>query len=167
MIRDRLWPAAWLTVGTVLLTTLSLSLGARWTCPDLSPLLLCYAALRWPRAIPMALPLALGLFADLLYGRVPGGGALAMLLVAEGTRTVRGFAGTRLRWRIEMAVAAAAFSGHTLVLTAVGGVALMEIPSFEDTLMQALGASLAYPLLWALLHFGLHLRPVELRGVDS
>lgn len=167
MIRDRLWPAVWLTVGSILLAMLSLALGARWACPDLTPLLLCYVALRWPRAIPMLLPMALGLFADLLYGRVPGSGALAMLLVSEGARMARMFAGTRLRWQIEMAVAAAVCAGHALVLAAVGSVALVEIPSFENTLWQALGAALAYPLLWALLHFGLHLRPSELRGVDS
>lgn len=167
MNRDSLWVAVWLTVGTVALAMLSLALGARWAFPDLTPLLLCYVALRWPRAVPLPLPLALGLLVDMLYGRVPGSGSLAMLLVAETARWMRMFTGVRLRWRIELAAATAVSAGHALVLTAVGGIALVEIPSFEGVLRQALGAALSYPILWAILHFGLHVRPAETRGVES
>lgn len=167
MTRRRLLPALGLVAGTCVLALLTLSLGSRWAFPDLSPLLLCYVVLRWPRAVPVALPLVLGLMADLLFGRPPGSGALAMLLAAEVTRAGRLVSHHRPNWHVEMAVAVAVCSTHALALAVFGGLALVTVPSLTGVLVQAAGTALAYPLLWVLLRFVLRARPIEPRGVQT
>lgn len=162
-----LWPALALAAAAIPAAMLSMALGTVWTFVDLTPLPLIYVTVRWPGAVPAAVPLALGLLADLLYGRVPGSGALALLLLAEFARLASAFVHDR-RWPFpEVAVSTAACVVFALTLAAAGGLAQLALPATERLLVQAAGSILAYPLMRALLHRGLRLRGMIGGGRES
>ena len=62
--------------------------GGAWGgwMPDLTPVPLFYFLVHRPERAPMVAVFAVGLLADLLYGRVPGTGALALLAAGEAVR---------------------------------------------------------------------------------
>ena len=54
--------------------------------PDLTPIALFFFLIHRPERVPILAIFAVGIFADLLYGRVLGTGALALLVAGEAAR---------------------------------------------------------------------------------
>ena len=137
-------PYLLVTAGFALLSA-GLPAGPAWSgwMPDLTPVLLLHFVLHRPDRVPAAAVVAAGLFADLLYGRIPGTGALALLVTREVTcRWRAGLRPGRLPARALLVVAGATLHAVLLALLFFPAAGVSPLA----TLLQALATALAYPL---------------------
>ena len=161
--RDALHAATYLALaGVCSLLSVGLPAGGNWGgwMPDLMPVVLFYFLVHRPEQVLMGVVLLSGLFADLLYGRIPGTGALALLLAGEAART--GLGGTLSETVLGRAVLLAVYCTiHSTLLAAV------DLPigefSLRGLLLQAFWAAVAYFPLALLLRHVFRVRAIQRR----
>ena len=88
-VRDALGWAQFTLIGIAFaVLSAGVPAGGSWNgwMPDLTPVPLFFFLVYRPDRVPMLAVLAVGLVADLLYGRLPGTGALALLVAGEAAR---------------------------------------------------------------------------------
>lgn len=129
----------------------------RWPGPDLMLCLAIAWTVRRPEDLPVLLLAALFLAADLLLMRPPGLWAALVLMALEALRRrqvrLRGLPITG-----EIAMAAALITGLTLANWAILTVLMVDRPGLPDMMARAASTAMAYPLVVALLHYGLDVR---------
>ncbi len=156
MPNDRLIDAVVLpiTVALFAIASASLSAGGTWgiLIPDLTPIPVFYFALYRPRSTVILLPFILGLGADLLYGRPPGTGAIALVLFFEMSSI---WSASRFRRRPVADLAALTIFGaaHATIIWFVCSLAIGKVPALGYILWQTIGCLVAFPFGYALLRY--------------
>ena len=117
--------------------------GGAWGgwMPDLTPVPLFYFLRHRPDRVPMLAILAVGLLADLLYGRIPGTGALALLAAGEAARI--GLSGALSSTALGRAVLLVGFCAAHALLLGIAFVATGDI-SLNTLGHQALWTAVSY-----------------------
>ncbi len=117
--------------------------GGAWGgwMPDLTPIPLFYFLRHRPDRVPMLAILAVGLLADLLYGRIPGTGALALLAAGEAARI--GLAGALSATALGRAILLVGFCTAHAALLGIAFVATGDI-SLYTLGHQALWTAVSY-----------------------
>ena len=135
-----------LGIAAVYAALAPLAPGGGATTPDLLYCLVIAWVVRAPRAAPVLVVLALGLFADLLLSRPPGLGALGLLAASEW---VRGPGGAPRDWSFprEWLVAALAFALMIAAMTLVLALSLAAPPSLGALRGHLIATVIAYPVV--------------------
>ena len=135
-----------LGLGAIYLALLPFAPGSGGAAPDLLYCLVAAYAIRAPRALPVAVVLALGLFADLMLARPPGLGALGLLGASELLRApgggARGWSGPR-EWLVAMLVFVGMIAGMALVLW----LAFLDPPAPAGLRRHVIATAVAYPFV--------------------
>ena len=142
------------------LLSYSLSGGGAWggRTPDLTPIVALFFAFYRPRSLSPIVTFTVGVVADLLYGRMPGSGGIALLLAAEAGRfwsvrrhsvaPVIGFLAT-----LPLALL------HAFLLALLGLLAVRGGPTPGEAIWQGVASWLAYPFAYAVFRYVLRIRP--------
>lgn len=128
-----------------------------WTAPDWVLAVACAVVLRRPEYLPMGLLAALVLLEDLLTLRPPGLWAALVLAVTEFLRARAAFSREVSligEWLLVALMIALVFGANRLLL----GLAFVPQPALGAVAVQALATMAVYPLVVAVLRFGLGLR---------
>ncbi len=167
--RDLLHSAWFLAIaGAFALISVGMPAGGAWGgwVPDLTPVPVFFFLTHRPERVSMTAVFAVGLFADLLFGRVPGLGALALLVAGEAARG--GLAGPLSETALGRGILLAAFCAtHSALLSLsvipAGGLSLSGL--LQGTLHQAAWSTASYLPVSVLLRHGLRIRAVRIRAL--
>jgi len=144
--------AVFLAAGGAFALLSAAALAAPWGfwMPDLTPVPLFCFLIHRPGHVPMAAVFLLGLYADLLFGRHPGVGAMTLLVVGEAARWwFRGSLADRLPGRAALVLAG--FLLHAGLLSLPGWASGASV--FPELLRQAfLAAAFYFPSACLLRH---------------
>lgn len=144
-------------VGAIYFALVPLGGPGGLPAPDLLYCVLAVWVIRRPLQASVWLVLGLGLFGDLMLSRPVGLGALGLLLATEALRANAGLlqgASFALEWLAAAAGFAAILAGMRLVME----FAFLDGPGLDIGLRYLASTMLAYPLVAAVLHWGVGLR---------
>lgn len=135
-----------LGLGAVYLALLPFAPGSGAAAPDLLYCVVAAFVIRAPGALPVAMVLALGLFADLILTRPPGLGALGLLGASE---ILRAPGGARRDWSAprEWLMAVLVFAAMVAILALLLKLTLLAPPTLAGLRGHVIATALAYPFV--------------------